>query len=247
MDGHFVPNITFGAPVVASLRKRTSAYLDCHLMVTEPWQWVDAFAAAGASGFTFHLEVVSEGELSASLFSASLCPPPAAGSTHCSAPLSHTPGPHHPHPHCRPRGCAERLPSLVASIVAKGMRAGICIKPGTPVEGLVAALRACPSVALALVMTVEPGFGGQAFQPAMLTKVAALRAAFPALDIQVDGGVDCATVGAAAAAGANVIVSGTGIFRAAQGAEGAIAALRQAVLAAQAAAAAAGSGSGSAA
>lgn len=61
MDGHFVPNITFGAPVVDSLRKRCSAFLDCHLMVTEPWQWVDAFAAAGASGFTFHLEVVSEG------------------------------------------------------------------------------------------------------------------------------------------------------------------------------------------
>jgi pentose-5-phosphate-3-epimerase len=61
MDGHFVPNITFGAPMVAALRKHTSAYLDCHLMVSEPWKWVDAFAAAGASGFTFHLEVVSEG------------------------------------------------------------------------------------------------------------------------------------------------------------------------------------------
>ncbi len=138
---------------------------------------------------------------------------------------------------------AERLPALVASIVAKGMRAGISIKPGTPVEGLLAALRACPGVSLALVMTVEPGFGGQAFQAAMLPKVAALRAAFPALDIQVDGGVDCATAPAAAAAGANVIVSGTGIFRAAQGPQGAIAALRQAVLAAQAAAAAGGAAS----
>ena len=61
MDGHFVPNITFGAPVVAALRKRSAAVLDCHLMVSEPWLWVDAFAAAGASGITFHLEVVSEG------------------------------------------------------------------------------------------------------------------------------------------------------------------------------------------
>jgi ribulose-phosphate 3-epimerase len=61
MDGHFVPNLTLGAPVVASLRKHTAAYLDCHLMVSEPWKWVDAFAAAGASGLTFHLEVVSGG------------------------------------------------------------------------------------------------------------------------------------------------------------------------------------------
>ena len=134
---------------------------------------------------------------------------------------------------------AERLPALVASIVAKGMRAGISVKPGTPVEGLLAALRACPGLTLALVMTVEPGFGGQAFQPAMLPKVAALRAAFPALDIQVDGGLDCSTVAAAASAGANVIVSGTGVFRAPQGAKAAIAELRQAVEAAQAAAGAA--------
>ena len=123
--------------------------------------------------------------------------------------------------------------------MAKGMRAGISVKPGTPVEGLVAALRACPAATLALVMTVEPGFGGQAFQATMLPKVAALRAAFPALDIQVDGGLDCSTVAAAASAGANVIVSGTGVFRAPQGAKAAIAELRQAVEAAQAAAPAA--------
>ena len=94
MDGHFVPNITFGAPVVASLRKRCSAFLDCHLMVTEPWQWVDAFAAAGASGFTFHLEVVSEGAWRppAGAPSAAGCPQkPTAALTPCPNPSSHHP------------------------------------------------------------------------------------------------------------------------------------------------------------
>ena len=128
----------------------------------------------------------------------------------------------------------ERLPALVAAIVGKGMRAGVCIKPGTPVSELIPVLRACPDLTLALVMTVEPGFGGQSFMPAMMPKVAELRAHFPMLDIQVDGGVDCATVAAAAAAGANVIVSGTGVFRARDGPAQAIADLRKAVTDAQA-------------
>jgi ribulose-phosphate 3-epimerase len=183
MDGHFVPNLTLGAPVVACLRKRTTAYLDCHLMVAEPWKWVDAFAAAGANGFTFHLEVVA----------------------------------------------AERVPALVASIVERGMRAGVSIKPGTPVEALVPLLQSCPDLTLALVMTVEPGFGGQPFMASMMPKVAELRAKFPLLDIQVDGGIDCTTVLAAAQAGANVIVSGTGVFKHPEGPAAAILKLRQAV------------------
>ena len=114
------------------------------------------------------------------------------------------------------------------------MRAGICIKPSTPVAELLPVLRALPALTLALVMTVEPGFGGQSFMPAMMPKVAALRAAFPALDIQVDGGVDAGTVRAAAEAGANVIVSGTGVFKAPDGPAAAIQHLRQCVLQAQA-------------
>jgi ribulose-phosphate 3-epimerase len=120
----------------------------------------------------------------------------------------------------------------VASIVAKGMRAGVCIKPGTPVSELLPVLQAHPGITLALVMTVEPGFGGQSFMADMLPKVAALRASFPALDIQVDGGLDASTVQAAAQAGANVIVSGTGVFKAAQGPAAAIAQLRGVVSAA---------------
>ncbi len=192
MDGHFVPNLTLGAPVVSCLRPHTALYLDVHLMVTHPAKWLDAFAAAGASGFTFHLEA----EL--------------------------------------PEGGA---PALAARAAAAGMRPGVAIRPGTPVAPLLAALAECPRGTLALVMTVEPGFGGQAFNAGVLPKVAALRAAMPHLDIQVDGGLDAATVGAAAQAGANVIVAGTGVFKAKCGAEAAIKGLRDAVAAALAAAA----------
>ena len=202
MDGHFVPNLTLGPPVVASLRPHTPLYLDVHLMVTRPAAWVDAFAAAGASGFTFHLE----SEL--------------------------------------PEGGA---PALAARVAAAGMRPGLAIKPNTPVEPLLQALAACPPGTLALVMTVEPGFGGQAFNPGVLGKVAALRAAMPELDVQVDGGLDGATVGAAAAAGANVIVSGTGVFKAAGGPERAISNLREVVGKAIAAAAASSGGAAAAA
>lgn len=184
MDGHFVPNLTLGAPVVACLRPHTALHLDVHLMVTNPAQWLEPFARAGASGFTFHLESAL----------------PAGGA-----------------------------PALAAAVAAAGMRPGIAVKPGTPVEPLLEALRASPQGTLALVMTVEPGFGGQAFNAAVLPKVAALRAAMPELDIQVDGGLDGATVGAAAAAGANVIVAGTGVFKAPQGPAEAIKGLRAAV------------------
>jgi ribulose-phosphate 3-epimerase len=200
MDGHFVPNLTLGAPVVSCLRPHTALHLDVHLMVTHPAQWVDAFAAAGASGFTFHLE----SEL------------PAGGA-----------------------------PALAARVAAAGMRPGVAVKPGTPVGPLLEALAACPPGTMALVMTVEPGFGGQAFNAGALPKVAALRAAMPGLDIQVDGGIDAATVGAAAAAGANVIVAGTGVFKAKAGPQAAIAGLREAVAAALAAAATAAGGAAS--
>lgn len=182
MDGHFVPNLTLGAPIVKALRAHTGIYLDCHLMVTDPGKWVKDFADAGASGITFHLEAV------------------------------------------------EDVAGLVTSITEKGMRAGVALKPGTPAEALIPVLHAVPGISMVLVMTVEPGFGGQSFMSDMMPKVAALRKAFPELDIQVDGGLGPGvTITQAAEAGANVIVAGTSVFKAPDGPAAAIAQLRAAV------------------
>jgi len=171
MDGHFVPNITFGPGVVASLRKHVpDAYLDCHLMVTDPAKWLDAYADAGASGFTFHLEALAD---------------------------------------------VASVAALADRAVARGMRAGLAVRPSTSADAFIAALQAAPSISLALVMTVEPGFGGQPFRIDQLPKISAVRAALPLIHVQVDGGLDSSTTTAAAQAGANVIVAGTSIFRAA--------------------------------
>eukprot|EP00638_Chattonella_subsalsa_P015057 CAMPEP_0117852116 /NCGR_PEP_ID=MMETSP0949-20121206/22870_1 /TAXON_ID=44440 /ORGANISM="Chattonella subsalsa, Strain CCMP2191" /LENGTH=274 /DNA_ID=CAMNT_0005700197 /DNA_START=99 /DNA_END=923 /DNA_ORIENTATION=+ len=163
MDGHFVPNLTFGAPVIKCLRKHLpNAILDVHLMVTHPEQWIDDMANAGASIFTFHIE-------------------------------------------------AEGNPAeLIQKIKAKGMKVGISLKPGTPVEDVL------PYVAdldLVLIMTVEPGFGGQSFMEDMMAKVVELRQKFPSLDIEVDGGLGPSTIDAAAKAGANWIVAGSAVFK----------------------------------
>jgi ribulose-phosphate 3-epimerase len=167
MDGHFVPNLTFGAPIVKCLRKHTpAAFFDCHLMVSKPAQWVSDFAAAGANMYTFHIEAAI-----------------AAG---------------------------DDVPKLCQAIRDAGMKVGMAVKPGTPVEALTPYLSL---IDLALVMTVEPGFGGQSFMPGMLPKVAALRSQRPDLDIQVDGGLSAANIDLAAAAGANVIVAGSATFK----------------------------------
>jgi len=170
MDGHFVPNLTFGAPVIKPLAKHCAAFnngkgifLDAHLMVTEPRQWLEEMHDAGVHGFTFHIEATDD---------------PA---------------------------------SLVSEIKAKGMRAGVAIKPATPVTE-VAFLAGL--VDMVLVMTVEPGFGGQSFMPDMLEKVRYLRSNYPTLDIQVDGGLAPSTIDAAAEAGANWIVAGSAVFKA---------------------------------
>ncbi|KAJ1556152.1 hypothetical protein HK405_006173 [Cladochytrium tenue] len=178
MDGHFVPNLTIGAPVVKSLRKHTTAFLDCHLMVSNPEVWVDDFAQAGASGYTFHIEATSN-------------------------PLA-----------------------LIQKIRAAGMRVGIALKPKTPVE---AVLDYADKVDMILVMTVEPGFGGQKFMKDCMPKVAALRERFPSLDIEVDGGLGPDTIDAASSAGANVIVAGSSVFGSKDPA-GTIAVLRDSVL-----------------
>ncbi|KAF1326337.1 Ribulose-phosphate 3-epimerase, partial [Globisporangium splendens] len=163
MDGHFVPNITWGAPVIKSLRKHTRAFFDCHMMVSKPEQWVSDIADAGGDQFTFHLEATQN-------------------------PLA-----------------------LIQQIRDANMKVGVAIKPGTPVE---AVLPLVDKVDMVLVMTVEPGFGGQKFMVDMMPKVAALREAFPTLDIEVDGGLGPSTIDAAAKAGANMIVAGSSVFQA---------------------------------
>ncbi|OZJ02900.1 Ribulose-phosphate 3-epimerase [Bifiguratus adelaidae] len=166
MDGHFVPNMTMGAPVISCLRKHTQAFFDCHMMVSAPEKWVDDFAKAGCELYCFHLEATQD-------------------------PLA-----------------------LVDQIHAKGMKAGVAIKPKTTVDQLEAFEGLAEKADMILVMTVEPGFGGQKFMAECMPKVKALRAKYPHKDIEVDGGLALDTIDAAADAGANVIVAGTSVFKA---------------------------------
>eukprot|EP00294_Goniomonas_avonlea_P009191 CAMPEP_0114541538 /NCGR_PEP_ID=MMETSP0114-20121206/1358_1 /TAXON_ID=31324 /ORGANISM="Goniomonas sp, Strain m" /LENGTH=223 /DNA_ID=CAMNT_0001725781 /DNA_START=11 /DNA_END=682 /DNA_ORIENTATION=- len=164
MDGHFVPNLTIGAPVVTCLRKsHPDSFLDCHLMVARPEQWVEDFAKAGASQYTFHIEAT------------------------------------------------EDAPALIAKIKSSGMKVGVALKPGTSVDVVTPYLGTIDTL---LVMTVEPGFGGQSFMGDMMAKVKAIREKYPTLNIEVDGGIGPGeTVEACAEAGANVIVAGTSVFK----------------------------------
>ncbi|KAJ2851227.1 RIBULOSE-phosphate 3-epimerase [Coemansia brasiliensis] len=163
MDGHFVPNLTLGAPIIKSLRKHTTGFLDCHLMVSHPEQWVDDFADAGADLFCFHYEATKD-----------------------------------------PKALIQRIHN-------KGMKAGMAVKPNTPIDVVYPFAEELDQV---LVMTVEPGFGGQAFMPECMDKVRDLRARFSQLDIEVDGGLAPDNIEIAAKAGANVIVAGSSIFKA---------------------------------
>ncbi|KAL8159002.1 hypothetical protein V2J09_000539 [Rumex salicifolius] len=178
---HFVPNLTIGAPVIESLRKHTKAYLDCHLMVTDPFAYVEPLSKAGASGFTFHVET-----------------------------------------------CRDNWQELVNQIKSKGMRPGVALKPETPIDEVFSLVEGETPVEMVLVMTVKPGFGGQKFMPEMMDKVRLLRMKYPALDIEVDGGLGPSTVEAAASAGANCIVAGSSVFGAAVPAD-AISFLRKSV------------------
>ncbi|KAK7377699.1 hypothetical protein VNO80_03129 [Phaseolus coccineus] len=165
LQKHFVPNLTIGAPVIESLRKHTKAYLDCHLMVTNPLDYVEPLAKAGASGFTFHVEASK-----------------------------------------------NDWKELIQKIKSHGMRPGVSLKPGTPIEEVFPLVEAENPVVMVLVMTVEPGFGGQKFMPEMMDKVRMLRKKYPSLDIEVDGGLGPSTIEVAASAGANCIVAGSSVF-----------------------------------
>jgi len=161
MDGHFVPNLSIGPPVVKSVAQVSAIPLDCHLMVTDPLVYAERFAKMGVWCVTFHIEVVDD---------------PAA---------------------------------MAAAFREMGVRAGVAINPPTPVEKLE---RALDHVDMVLVMSVNPGFGGQKFMGEVLPKVEALRGRYGyGGDIEMDGGIAPDTIAACAAAGANVLVAGSAV------------------------------------
>ena len=166
MDGHFVPNISFGAGVVASMRPHSRLVFDCHLMVSNPEHHIEEFARAGADIISIHAEAT-------------------------------------PHIH-----------GALQKIRAAGVKASVVINPGTPVEAVKNVLNLVDQV---LVMTVNPGFGGQAFLPETMDKVRELVVLREVnqldFDIEVDGGIDDETIGIAKEAGANVFVAGSYVFK----------------------------------
>ena len=186
-------------------------------MVTHPEQWVDDFAAAGASSLTFHVEAARAYAGLASRNRASLrvlrCLRDARHPIHIAQSLV----------------VAGDTRALIDRVRNAGMKVGLALKPGTPVDAIVPFLDA---VDLVLVMSVEPGFGGQSFMPSVLDKVRAIRSLRPEINIQIDGGIGVSNIADVASAGANVIVSGTGIFKHPAGSSDAIAKLRSAVAAA---------------
>jgi ribulose-phosphate 3-epimerase len=181
MDGRFVPNLTFGPPVIAALRKETRLFFDVHLMIVEPERLIPDFVAAGANGITVHVET---------------CP---------------------------------HLHRTLTSLQEHGVLAGVVVNPATPlatVEHILA------DVDLLLVMTVNPGFGGQKFIEAMVPKIAQARrmldAAGSRAELEVDGGISDATAPRVVAAGATVLVAGSAVFHHPGGVAAGIAALRTA-------------------
>jgi len=203
MDGHFVNNLTMGPPIIKALRDRVpNAFLDCHLMVSEPVKWLADFKAAGASQVTLHIETIADQHIRSQ---------PGGELRDLSGQL-------------RFGSCAEILRYVKHTL---NMRIGLALKPKTPVDEVEAYVGL---VDMFLVMTVEPGFGGQSFMADMMPKVLRLRSLNPSLDIQVDGGLAPGeTVTASAKAGANVIVAGSSIFKAADP-KTVISQLRQSVL-----------------
>lgn len=165
MDGHFVPNLSIGVPVLQSVRKITKLPLDAHLMISEPEKYVEVFVKSGANSVSVHAEV---------------CPD---------------------------------IPKMAKRIRALGARASIGINPETPIDRVIAAAEHLDMI---LIMSVHPGFGGQEFIPGSLQKLREVRRELErrglSLDVEIDGGIKIDNVAAVKAAGANVFVSGSGIF-----------------------------------
>lgn len=166
MDGHFVPNISFGPDFVSAMRKQTKLFLDVHLMLSEPMKYIETYAKAGADLITVHVEADDDAE------------------------------------------------TMLRAIAAQGIKAGISIKPDTPVQVIEPLLPLCD---LVLVMTVEPGFGGQSLREDCVAKIPELKAMIEKsgrdILIEVDGGVKRENAEKVVRAGADVLVMGTGLFR----------------------------------
>ncbi len=167
MDGHFVPNITFGAPVIKTVRKYTDKPFDVHLMISDPLKYADDFADAGADIITFHVE------------------------------------------------CDSDINKTIDKIRSRGVKPGLVIKPNTPANSVFPYL---DKIDLVLIMTVEPGFGGQSFMADMLPKVKEIKDECKKrgidMIIEADGGIGDATIGQCADAGIDVCVAGTAVFKA---------------------------------
>lgn len=162
MDGHFVPNISIGAPVIKAMKSVCNIPFDVHLMISEPLKYIDDFVDAGANIITFHTE------------------------------------------------CDSDIEKTIDKILSLGCKAALAVKPGTPIDEVYPYL---DKLSMVLVMTVEPGFGGQSFMESTMPKITALREKMPNLDIQVDGGINLETVKIAGNAGANVFVAGSAVFK----------------------------------
>ncbi|AIF51926.1 ribulose-phosphate 3-epimerase [Pelosinus sp. UFO1] len=166
MDGHFVPNITFGPPVVAAIRKVSKLFFDVHLMVSNPQDFVEAFAKAGADLLTIHVET------------------------------------------------APHLHRVLQTIKEHGLKAGVSLNPSTPLSVIEEVLS---EVDMVLLMTVNPGFGGQKFIPSMLDKITRLKSMISernlAVEIQVDGGINAVTARQVIAAGATILVAGSAVYQ----------------------------------
>lgn len=167
MDGHFVPNITFGAPVIKTVRGYTDKPFDVHLMISDPLKYADDFIDAGADIITFHIE------------------------------------------------CDSDIQQTIDKIKSRDVKVGLVVKPNTPASAVFPYLK---DLDLVLVMTVEPGFGGQSFMADMLPKVAEIKAEAKKLGIEmpveVDGGIGAETIAKAASAGVDICVAGTAVFKA---------------------------------
>lgn len=166
MDGHFVPNISIGAPVIKAMKRVCSVPFDVHLMISDPLKYIEDFADAGADIITFHTE------------------------------------------------CESNINETINKILECGCKAALAVKPATPVEAVYPYI---DKLSMVLVMTVEPGFGGQSFMEDMMGKVAALRKEIDRrglnCEIEVDGGINEKTIAVAAGAGADVFVSGNALFK----------------------------------
>lgn len=162
MDGHFVPNISIGAPVIKAMKRVCNIPFDVHLMISNPLEYIDDFVDAGADIITFHTE------------------------------------------------CDSDIDKTIDKIISSGCKAALAVKPNTPIDEVYPYL---DRLSMVLVMTVEPGFGGQSFMESTMPKIEALRKKCPDIDIQVDGGINLETIKTAGRAGANVFVAGSAVFK----------------------------------